>query len=834
MGIGVKFAPLLMSAAVAALAAPVAAQPMGVPDIAEAGRANAAIWPSAQTPAAITDTETENRISLLLAQMTLEQKVGQLIQADISAISPEDLRTYPLGSLLAGGNSGPYGNERASAADWNRLVDEFRAVSVEPRAKGVAVPIIFGVDAVHGHNNIPGATVFPHNVGLGAAHDPALIRRIAEVTALEIAGSGIEWTFAPTLAVPQDLRWGRAYEGYSSDPKLVAEYGKEMVLGLQGKLEAGKDIPANRVAATAKHFLADGGTEGGDDQGDAKISEQELIDIHAAGYVTAIDAGALTVMASFSSWNGVKNHGNPTLLTDVLKGALGFQGFTVGDWNAQGQVAGCTNTDCPDALMAGLDMYMAPDSWKGLYENTLAQARSGQIPQARINEAVRRILRVKMKLGLMDAQPVVRGDHAMVGAPAHLAVAREAVAKSLVLLKNEGSVLPIKPGAKVLVAGPAADSMAIQSGGWTISWQGTDVTKEDFPNGQTIWDGLNEAVTEAGGSATLSADGSFEAAPDVAIVVFGETPYAEYQGDVPTLDYQPSDATDLELLKSLKAKGIPVVSVFLSGRPMFTSPEINASDAFVAAWLPGSQGAGVADVLVARADGKPVRDFTGKLSFAWPADARAPVTEPLWPLGHGLSYANGASVPQLSEDPKVDIANALNVDSFFGAGRALSPWVLSVEDAGGKRTVGTAPVSSAGGAVTAQSVDVRAQEDAKSLTWTGNGTAVIEGPASDLTKHLAERMSLAIEWRVDSLPEGPVTLALGDRTLDVTTLLADAPMGEVSTLAIPLKCFAEQGADMAQMATPLRIVSGANLSLALLSASVEAVDGAGTCPPVAN
>lgn len=834
MRIGAKFAPLLMSAAVAALAAPVAAQPMGPPDVAEAARANAANWPTAHTPSAITDTETENRLSLLLAQMTLEQKVGQLIQADIAAITPEDLRTYPLGSLLAGGNSGPYGNERASAADWNRLVDEFRAVSVEPRAKGVAIPIIFGVDAVHGHNNIPGATVFPHNVGLGAAHDPALIRRIAEVTALEIAGSGIEWTFAPTLAVPQDLRWGRAYEGYSSDPKIVAEYGKQMVLGLQGELVAGKDITANRVAATAKHFLADGGTEGGDDQGDAKISEQDLIDIHAAGYVTAIDAGALTVMASFSSWNGVKNHGNPTLLTDVLKGALGFQGFTVGDWNAQGQVAGCTNTDCPEALMAGLDMYMAPDSWKGLFENTLAQARSGEIPQARINEAVRRILRVKIKLGLMDTPPVVRGDHAMVGAPAHLAVAREAVAKSLVLLKNEGSVLPIKPGAKVLVAGPAADSMAIQSGGWTISWQGTDVTKEDFPNGQTIWDGLEAAVTEAGGSAMLSADGSFETAPDVAIVVFGETPYAEYQGDVPTLDYQPSDPTDLELLKSLKARGIPVVSVFLSGRPMFTSPEINASDAFVAAWLPGSQGAGVADVLVARSNGKPARDFTGKLSFAWPADARAPVTEPLWPLGYGLSYARNVSVPQLSEDPKVDIASALNVDTFFGAGRALSPWTLSVEDAGGKRTVGTAPVSSAGGAVTARSVDVRAQEDAKSLSWTGNGNAVIEGPASDLTRHLAERMSLAIEWRIDSLPEGPVTLALGDRALDVTTLLAGAPRGEVSTLAVPLKCFAEQGADMAQMATPLRIVSGANLSLALLSASVEPVDGDGTCPPVAN
>ncbi|AKM10372.1 glycoside hydrolase family 3 protein [Croceicoccus naphthovorans] len=815
------------------MATPVAAQTV-TSDTPDAATANPANWPSARTPAAITDLATENRISALIARMTLEQRVGQLVQADISAISPEDLRTYPLGSILAGGNSGPYGNERATAADWDRLVGEFRAVSLEPREKGVAIPIIFGVDAVHGHNNIPGATVFPHNIGLGAAHDPALIRRIAEVTAVEIAGSGIEWTFAPTLAVPQDPRWGRTYEGYSSDPQIVARYGKEMVLGLQGKLEGGVQIPADRVAATAKHFLADGGTLGGDDQGDAQISERELIDIHAAGYVTAIDAGALTVMASFSSWNGVKNHGNHSLLTDALKGALGFQGFTVGDWNAHGQVPGCTNTDCPSAIMAGLDMFMAPDSWKGLYETTLAQARSGAITQARLNDAVRRILRVKFKLGLMDTPPMQRRDHAAVGAPAHLAVAREAVAKSLVLLKNEGSVLPIKPGAKVLVAGPAADSMAIQSGGWTVSWQGTDVTHDDFRNGQTIWDGLNSAVTQAGGSATLSADGSFDQTPDVAIVVFGETPYAEYQGDVPTLDYQPSNPSDLALLKSLKAKGIPVVSVFLSGRPMFTSPEINASDAFVAAWLPGSQGAGVADVLIAGADGKSPRDFTGTLSFPWPRDAKAPIGRPLFPLGYGQSYARPAQFGTLSEDPGMDMAEALNVASFFGAGRALAPWVLKVEDAGGRRDVASAPIESAGGLVSVRSVDVRAQEDAKALTWTGNGNALIEGPAADLSHQLAEGGSLAIEWRIDSVGSGPVTLGFAGRTVDMTERLKAAPKGEVSSLAIPLQCFADAGANLSQMDTPMFLSAGEGLSLALLSARIAPVVRTSDCPAFAD
>lgn len=286
---------------------------------AAAGTANPALWPQAQSPAALTDAATEAKIDAILAKMTLEQKVGQTIQADISAIAPEDLERYPLGSILAGGNSGPYGDERASAAKWDELVDKFRVVS---RRSGAGIPILFGVDAVHGHSNVPSATIFPHNVGLGAAHDPDLIRRIGAVTAVEIAASGIEWTFAPTLAVPQDVRWGRAYEGYSSDPGLVASYGRAMTLGLQGDLVAGTPLPAHRVAATAKHYLADGGTADGRDQGDARISEAELIKIHAPGYPAAIDAGALTVMASFSSWNGVKHHGNASLLNDVLKGRM--------------------------------------------------------------------------------------------------------------------------------------------------------------------------------------------------------------------------------------------------------------------------------------------------------------------------------------------------------------------------------------------------------------------------------------------------------------------------------------------------------------------------------
>lgn len=792
-------------------------------------RADPANWPAAASPDALTDPATEERIDGLIARMSLEQKVGQLIQADIGSIQPADLAEYPLGSILAGGNSGPYGNERATAADWNRLVRAFRAASLANGKNGVAIPIIFGVDAVHGHNNVPNATVFPHNVGLGAAHDPDLIRRIGAATAKEIAASGIEWTFAPTLAVPQDGRWGRAYEGYSSDPALVAAYAGAMVEGLQGTLQPGRPLAADKVAATAKHFLADGGTHNGVDQGDAQIGEAELVRVHAAGYPVAIDAGALTVMASFSSWNGTKHHGNRSLLTDVLKQRMGFDGFVVGDWNGHGQVDGCTVTSCPASINAGLDMVMAPDSWKGLYTNTLAQARDGIIPLARIEDAVRRILRVKAKLGLLDAPMRERADYAAIGSREHLALAREAVAKSLVLLKNNGSVLPIKPGARVLVTGPGADDMARQNGGWTVSWQGTDVTKADFTNGHTIWQALDRAVRDAGGSAVLSADGAFAAKPDVAVVVFGETPYAEMQGDVPTLDYQPTGASDLALLRKLKAQGIPVVSVFLSGRPMFVSPEINASDAFVAAWLPGTQTGGVADVLVARRDGTPVRDFAGTLSFAWPADARSPVTEPLFERGYGLSYAAPRNVARLSEEPGIDLAQALNLERFFADGRAQDPWVLSVSDAGGKRPVGPGATTSPSGAIAVRSVDVTAQEDGKAFVWSGPGQVIIDGPPADMRAAYGADKVLKIEMRVDRRGSGNPQLALHGGTVPLGAWLATATPGEVATYRVPVRCLAANAGELERVGTALRIDGDAGLALTLLDARLEAGPGTAAC-----
>lgn len=777
------------------------------------GQANPANWPAAASPAAISDPETEAAISGVLARMTVEQKVGQLIQADIGAITPADLARYPLGSILAGGNSGPYGNERADAATWKRLVDEFRAAS---RGAGAGIPILFGVDAVHGHSNLPGATIFPHNIGLGAAHDPDLIRRIGAATAAEIAGSGIEWTFAPTLAVPQDLRWGRSYEGYSSQPDLIAAYGRAMTLGLQGQLQPGKPLGDKQVAATAKHFLADGGTADGRDQGDARIAEAELVARHAAGYPAAIDAGALTVMASFSSWNGVKHHGNASLLTDVLKQRMGFAGLVVGDWNGHGQVAGCSVTHCPAAINAGLDLFMAPDSWRGLFDATAGDVRAGLIAPARLDDAVRRILRVKYKLGLIGPNRIERGDPSLVGSPANLALAREAVAKSLVLLKNDGSVLPIRPGAKVLIAGPGADNMAMQAGGWTISWQGTDTTAADFPNGQTIGKAVASAVKEAGGEAIISPTGDFAARPDVAIVVLGENPYAEFQGDIPHLAFQPHHAEEA-LIARLRAAGIRVVVVFVSGRPLFAGSLLNQADAFVAAWLPGTQGNGVADVLVASRDGRAKRDFTGRLPFAWPNDARSPVAAPLFPVGYGLTFASKTQLGPVNEDPRLDLAAFDTSVTFVRRGVAPAPWYLAAD-----------------GVVATRAVDLSAQEDARQFTWSGPGKFSVEGAPVSLARQAEAGADLMLEWRIDRRNAAPVRLALGGGTLDLAGVIAAAPVGVMIETRIPLRCFAAAGANLTAVGGPLRIDADAGLAVTIRTARIVASRDKQDCPPVSR
>lgn len=805
---------LAMVPALAACAAMDDVQPVSQPaPVAAAATANPRLWPAAHSPSAITDPATERMIGAIIARMPVEAKVGQLIQADISAINPADLARYPLGSILAGGNSGPYGNERADAQTWARLVREFRDASLKA---GSGVPILFGVDAVHGHSNLPGATIFPHNVGLGAANDPALIERIGAAAAAEIAGSGIEWTFAPTLAVPQDVRWGRAYEGFSADPALVARYGRAMTVGLQGTLRARQSLGADKVAATAKHFLADGGTLDGRDQGDARIGEDELIAKHAQGYVSAIDAGALTVMASFSSWNGVKHHGNGSLLTGVLKQRMGFEGLVVGDWNGHGQVPGCSATDCPASINAGVDLLMAPDSWKGLFDSTLAAVKDGRISAARLDDAVRRILRVKAKLGLIGDHLIQRGDPAQVGALAHLATAREAVAKSLVLLKNNGSVLPLRPGASVLITGPGADNMAMQAGGWTITWQGTDTASADFPNGQTIGRAIADAVQTSGGTAIVSAQGNTPAKPDVAVVVLGETPYAEFEGDISDLAFNPSSSL-LAQIDRLKAQGTKVVVLFLSGRPRFVASLLNRADAFVAAWLPGTQGRGVADVLVAGADGKAPRDFTGRLPFAWPDDARSPILAPLFPLGFGLDYAHPRSLGPVNTDPRIAAATDSAASTLLLRGKAPAPWHITMD-----------------GAITSRPVDLGAQEDARQFTWGSASALTIEGPAVDLSAALAAGMDLLIDWRIDRPATGDVFLALGGGRISLSQLSVPVVAGQPALTRIPLRCFANAGGKLDAVGGPFRLEAPAGFAATLRSVTVTAGSAGSSCPPAAK
>jgi beta-glucosidase len=778
------------------------------------------LWPAVEHVSK--DPAVEAFIAKLLSQMSLEEKVGQMIQADIEAISPADLRTYKLGSILAGGNAAPGGNIRTTPQAWLNLVDSFYRESLHNGGSHASIPIIFGIDAVHGNAKLLGATIFPHNVGLGAAHDPELMRRIGEATAAEVSAVGIDWTFAPTVAVARDARWGRAYESYSESPRLVADYAAQMVIGLQGQLGSAQFMSPGHTLSSVKHFLGDGGTLAGRDQGDTRVSELELATIHAAGYPAAIKAGAMIVMASYNSWNGLKLHGNRYLLTDILKQRLGFDGFVVGDWNAHEEVEGCTKYRCAAAILAGVDMLMAPDGWKMLFQNTLAQARSGEIPLDRIDDAVTRILRVKALAGFFKRPPPSeRSDVSQLGSAAHRDLAREAVRKSLVLLKNDGNTLPLNPRARILVAGDAADSIADQSGGWTVDWQGDHNRNADFPKAVSIYGGIKAAVESAGGSVELSAKGQYLKKPQVAIVVFGEKPYAEFQGDRETLEFSPNDKHELVLLRQLRAAGIPTVTVFLSGRPLWVNPEINASDAFVAAWLPGSQGDGVADDLF-QSGAAPGYQFSGRLPFSWPNtampvkyDASDNVSGALYARGWGLDYEQKASSNPLSEDAAIPEHWRAPAGSLFHAGHVIAPWSIFVADGGDEVHLTTTRQSSPNGAVTAE---LNGDEGAVKATWTGAaaGTLRLSGRAADLRSAAAQGASIELRYRVDESPHGSVKLGSStDPMLDLTQSFKDSKPGEWRKMSIPLACLAGQGSDLRQVAIPIALETSGRFALSI-------------------
>jgi beta-glucosidase len=675
---------------------------------------------------------------------------------------------------------------------------------------------------VHGHSNIVGATLFPHNIGLGATRNYDLIRRAGEVTAAEMAVTGIDWDFSPVVAVTRDDRWGRTYESYSEDPEIVRQAAKAVVEGLQGRPGTSGFMATGRVVATAKHFLGDGGTLGGKDQGDNLASETELRDIHGAGYFESFRNGAQSVMVSQSSWHGREMHGNRALLTDVLKGRLGFDGILVGDWNGHGQVPGCTNKSCAQALNAGLDMFMVPDDWKDLYGNIIAQVRSGEVPQARLDDAVRRILRVKMRAGLFtDGKPSQRplgGRIDQIGSPEHRQVARQAVRESLVLLKNNGSILPIRPSRRVLVAGDGANHIGKQSGGWTLSWQGNDNKNEYFPGATSIWDGIRSAVQSGGGQATLSEDGRFTERPDVAIVVFGENPYAEWEGDRRHLVFE--DEKSFNILRSLRNAGVPVVSLFLSGRPLWVNPFLNASDAFVAAWLPGTEGGGIADVLFTTPDGAVRNDFRGKLSFSWPRLATQYVLnredagyDPLFPLGYGMTYRDQADLRELP----VDTAGLFRGTQYFAAG-PVDPWKLQVDPG------------------------IRSLEEAGArlnLTWPGNtpaGVSLRADQAVDLSGAAKGNQALAIEVLVEKAPTQPVVLSMNcgpqcAGSIDVTSMLRSLPVNEWRIIRVPLRCFAEAGANMTRVDAPFRLSTTGAMTVRLADIELVPASGSAICPP---
>lgn len=798
------------------------------------------IWPKI-TSAVAQDPAMEQKIDALIARMTLEQKVGQLIQPELRYITPADIKKYHIGSLLNGGGSFPGENKHAAMEDWIALADSFYHASMDTSDGGSAIPIMWGTDAVHGHNNVIGATIFPHNIALGATRNPELVRQIAAVTAREVAVTGIDWNFAPTVAVARDDRWGRAYEAYAEDSAIVKAYGAAYVEGLQGKANSAEFMAPDKLIGTAKHFIADGGTTGGVDRGDAQMSEQELLDIHGAGYVSALESGVQTVMASFNSWHGEKMHGHKYLLTDVLKNQMGFDGLVVGDWNGHEFVAGCTKTNCPQVINAGVDIFMAPDAdWKTLYANTLQQAQSGEISKARVDDAVRRILRVKMRAGLFEkgvpSSRAFAGKQEIIGAPEHRAVARQAVRESLVLLKNNNNLLPLSRKFNVLVAGDGADNIGKQSGGWTISWQGTGNSNSEFPGGTSIYTGIADVVTAAGGSVVLNEAGDYwqtpgQQKPDVAIVVFGENPYAEMQGDVSDLAYRAP--ADIALLRRLKAAGIPVVSLFITGRPLWVNPELNASDAFVAIWQPGVEGGGVTDVIFSDASGKVNHDFKGKLSFSWPATpVQSPLNigqanyEPLFAFGYGLTYADKKNIDELSEQGVSAPAAQNRLDIFNN--RTLSPWQMTLADPVNNTTVLTGS-SATLGSVNVRAVDRHVQEDSVRIQWDGQAPAragFYGQERTDLNEFARQGGALVVDIKVNTAPTAAVHLGMYcgqdcGAQIAFESLVRSAPLNEWKTVSVALSCLAQAGAKLDMVLAPFYLASEGVLDLSIYNLRVE-------------
>lgn len=580
------------------------------------------------------DAQINANIQALLSEMTLEEKIGQMTQAERGSLAGSgynDIQQFYLGSVLSGGGSVPSPN---TAEAW---VEMYNQMQEKAMATPQAIPIIYGVDAVHGHNNLKNAVIFPHNIGLGCTRNPELVELCARITALEVTATGLDWTFSPCVAVPQNEFWGRTYEGFSESPYLTDSLGLAAVKGYQGDTLG----TPNALLACAKHFLGDGGTLNGHDQGNAVMTEDELREIHLPPYESAIDAGVGSVMISFSSWNGVKCHGNPYLINDVLKDELGFEGLVVSDWKGIDQLNGDFKEAVKTAINAGVDMAMQPDNYIPFINNLIELVNEGEVSMERIDDAVARILEIKFKLGLFDNPFADLSLLDTIGCSYHREIARQAVRESLVLLKND-NILPLpKNNSTVLVAGPKGNDVGAMCGGWTISWQGS---LGNITEGTTVYEGIKDAI----GSENVVYTNNPTQIPsaDYAVVVVGENPYAEGAGDLfGNVAGFGLSAQDKQMIQAVENSNIPMVIVLLSGRPLDISDELQGSGAFIAAWLPGTEGGtGIADVLFG--DHLP----SGRLSYTWPETysdvpiniiGNYPGNEALFPYGFGLTFNTG-------------------------------------------------------------------------------------------------------------------------------------------------------------------------------------------------
>lgn len=775
------------------------------------------------------DEALEDRINKQLAAMSLAEKVAQIIQADIASITPEEAKQFKIGAILNGGNSAPRDRFDASAQEWLALVDSFWDESLEH-----SIPIIFGTDAVHGHSNIAGATIFPHNINLGAARDTQLAEEIGVATAKEMAVTGMDWTFSPTVAVAKDLRWGRTYEAFSSDPDLVSRLGAAMIIGLQGVADSDGFLGPDKVACAAKHFLGDGATKDGRDQGETNCSEGDLITQHAAPYIAAIEAGATAIMASFSSWGGQGMHGRRDMLTTLLKEHWDFDGLVAGDWNGHGQLPGASPSYAPEALAAGLDMYMAPDSWRSLLANTTDLVVADSALQARLDDAVRRMLRFKARVGLAEkGRPSNRplaGKFELLGCQEHRELARRAVRQSAVLLKNKDRILPLAGSKHVLVCGRGADELDLACGGWTLSWQGGGDFRGLFPGSQTLLEGLQTRITASGGKVSFDPQGHWRDKPDVAIVVLAEEPYAEFRGDCDTLAYRPGDASDYQLIERLAAANIPVITVLYSGRPLWVNPALNKSYAFISAFLPGTQAGALADLIVASPSGGQF-DFQGRLPFPWPAFcdqfdlcAASPSREPLFKLGYGLCLADRIDWQMVHEHSNAKKHDPLTI---FDRGVPQGDWTAELYEALDGTPI-TEPSLLIGRTSPQQRLHVRVtdygkQENAWDLFWTEEACLSFKCPPLDLSREANADFELHLIASTDNPDDFTITLLAENEPTESDSKRHGIPLTDATQCAskfvISLKRFVEAGADLRRVKRVV-IEGQAKAQLLLVSARI--------------